>query len=45
MLQVLMPMAFAASSSSRIAAQARPTREICSRWTGMMDSTTKARKT
>ena len=30
-LRVLMPMALAATSSSRIASQARPSREFCSR--------------
>ncbi len=32
MLRVLMPMALAAISSSRMAIQARPMRDICRRW-------------
>ena len=44
MLRMLMPIAFAASSSSRIAAQARPMREICRRWMNRIEPTTHSRK-
>ena len=44
MLRVLMPIALAASSSSRIAAHARPMREICRRWMKRMEPATAIRK-
>ena len=43
MLRVLMPMALAAISSSRMAIQARPTRESCRRWETMTVTITSAR--
>ncbi len=42
-LRVLMPIAFAAISSSRIATQARPIREFCSRMQKNTIARTKAR--
>ena len=44
MLRVLMPMALAAISSSRIAIQARPMRENSSRWQMITLTTTSTRK-
>ena len=43
MLRVLMPMALAAISSSRMAIQARPMRESCKRWQMMTVKITSAR--
>jgi hypothetical protein len=45
MLRVLMPMDAAASSSSRMATQARPMRESSSRREMMIDNTAQARNT
>ena len=43
-LRVLMPIALAAISSSRIAIQARPMRECCNRWQTMTLMTTNSKK-
>ena len=43
MLRVLMPIALAAISSSRIAIQARPMRDSCRRWQMTMLTSTSAR--